>query len=97
FKLSKSHPPSCVSVLSFSLLLSFTLRLLCSSDYAPVCGSNGESYENHCLLRKEACKLQTEVLVVSESACPVGTSLCREVTVLPVCVCRWTSPRCLLY
>uniref|UniRef100_A0A671T911 Tomoregulin-2-like n=1 Tax=Sinocyclocheilus anshuiensis TaxID=1608454 RepID=A0A671T911_9TELE len=43
----------------------------CSSDYAPVCGSNGESYENHCLLRKEACKLQTEVLVVSESACPV--------------------------
>uniref|UniRef100_A0A673H2F3 Tomoregulin-2-like n=1 Tax=Sinocyclocheilus rhinocerous TaxID=307959 RepID=A0A673H2F3_9TELE len=43
----------------------------CSSDYAPVCGSNGESYENHCLLRKDACKLQTEVLVVSEGACPV--------------------------
>ncbi|XP_051568358.1 tomoregulin-2-like [Myxocyprinus asiaticus] len=45
----------------------------CSSDYAPVCGSNGESYENHCLLRKDACKLQTEVLVVSEGACPVDT------------------------
>ncbi|KAK9972968.1 hypothetical protein ABG768_023722, partial [Culter alburnus] len=43
----------------------------CSSDYAPVCGSNGESYENHCLLRKDACKLQTEVLLVSDGACPV--------------------------
>ncbi|KAA0713394.1 Tomoregulin-2 [Triplophysa tibetana] len=43
----------------------------CSGDYAPMCGSNGESYENHCLLRKEACKLQTEVLVVSEGTCPV--------------------------
>lgn len=43
----------------------------CSGDYAPVCGSNGESYENHCLLRKDACKLQTEVLVASEGACPV--------------------------
>ncbi|XP_048091147.1 tomoregulin-2 isoform X1 [Alosa alosa] len=43
----------------------------CSSDYVPVCGSNGESYENECLLRKEACKLQTEVLVVSEGSCPI--------------------------
>ncbi len=63
------------------------LSLQCSSDYAPVCGSNGESYENHCLLRKDACKLQTEVLVVSEGTCPVGTSLChRGDSFLCVCV-----------
>lgn len=32
FKLWKSHPPSCVSVLSFSLVLSFPLRPLVSSS-----------------------------------------------------------------
>lgn len=73
------------------------LSLQCSSDYAPVCGSNGERYENHCLLRKDACKLQTEVLVVSEGACPVGTFLCRRGDCPScVCVCRWTSQRHLL-
>ncbi|XP_028811375.1 tomoregulin-2 isoform X4 [Denticeps clupeoides] len=43
----------------------------CSSDYVPVCGSNGESYENECLLRREACKLQAELQVASEGTCPV--------------------------
>ncbi|XP_063068023.1 tomoregulin-2-like [Engraulis encrasicolus] len=44
----------------------------CSGDYVPVCGSNGESYENECYLRREACKLQTEVRVVADGSCPVG-------------------------
>lgn len=43
----------------------------CSNDYVPVCGSNGESYENECFLRREACKLQKEVQVVSEGSCPI--------------------------
>ncbi|RXM36557.1 Tomoregulin-2 [Acipenser ruthenus] len=43
----------------------------CNNDYVPVCGSNKENYQNECLLRKDACKRQTEVLVVSEGACPV--------------------------
>ncbi|KAK1165847.1 tomoregulin-2-like isoform X1 [Acipenser oxyrinchus oxyrinchus] len=45
----------------------------CNNDYVPVCGSNKENYQNECLLRKDGCKRQTEVLVVSEGACPVGT------------------------
>nr|XP_023679657.1 tomoregulin-2 [Paramormyrops kingsleyae] len=43
----------------------------CNNDYVPVCGSNNENYQNECYLRKDACKLQTEVLVASEGACPV--------------------------
>ncbi|RXM27817.1 Tomoregulin-2 [Acipenser ruthenus] len=44
----------------------------CNNDYVPVCGSNKENYQNECLLRKDGCKRQTEVLVVSEGACPVA-------------------------
>ncbi|KAJ8255908.1 hypothetical protein COCON_G00197720 [Conger conger] len=43
----------------------------CNNDYVPVCGSNNENYQNECYLRKDSCKLQTEVLVVSEGSCPV--------------------------
>uniref|UniRef100_A0A3B3SM61 Transmembrane protein with EGF-like and two follistatin-like domains 2a n=1 Tax=Paramormyrops kingsleyae TaxID=1676925 RepID=A0A3B3SM61_9TELE len=54
----------------------------CNNDYVPVCGSNNENYQNECYLRKDACKLQTEVLVASEGACPVGRSSSRPPDVL---------------
>ncbi|XP_046506506.1 tomoregulin-2-like [Equus quagga] len=41
----------------------------CNNDYVPVCGSNGESYQNECYLRQAACKQQSEILVVSEGSC----------------------------
>nr|KAF6498228.1 transmembrane protein with EGF like and two follistatin like domains 2 [Rousettus aegyptiacus] len=41
----------------------------CNNDYVPVCGSNGESYQNECYLRQAACKHQSEILVVSEGSC----------------------------
>ncbi|KAJ8776239.1 hypothetical protein J1605_015714 [Eschrichtius robustus] len=44
----------------------------CNSDYVPVCGSNGESYQNECYLRQAACKQQSEILVVSEGSCATG-------------------------
>ncbi|TRY59885.1 hypothetical protein DNTS_007076 [Danionella cerebrum] len=43
---------------------------LCNNDYVPVCGSNNENYENECFLRRDACKQQSEILVVSEGSCP---------------------------
>ncbi|KAJ8350494.1 hypothetical protein SKAU_G00256240 [Synaphobranchus kaupii] len=43
----------------------------CNNDYVPVCGSNNENYQNECYLRKDSCKQQAEVLVVSEGSCPV--------------------------
>lgn len=45
----------------------------CNNDYAPVCGSNNQNYQNECFLRRDACKQQSEVLIMSEGACPAGT------------------------
>ncbi|KAM9364077.1 tomoregulin-2-like isoform 2-T2 [Pholidichthys leucotaenia] len=42
----------------------------CNNDYAPVCGSNNKNYQNECFLRRDACKLQSEVLIMSEGDCP---------------------------
>lgn len=53
----------------------FSLRfclLQCNNDYAPVCGSNNQNYQNECFLRRDACKQQSEVLIMSEGACPAG-------------------------
>lgn len=47
--------------------------LQCNNDYAPVCGSNNQNYQNECFLRRDACKQQSEVLIMSEGACPAGT------------------------
>lgn len=44
----------------------------CNNDYAPVCGSNNQNYQNECFLRRDACKQQSEVLILSEGACPAG-------------------------
>lgn len=56
------------------LTMSFCLCVpQCNSDYVPVCGSNGESYQNECYLRQAACKQQSEILVVSEGSCAPGT------------------------
>lgn len=46
-----------------------------------MCGSNNKFYNNECLLRRDACKQQSEILVVSEGPCPIGKSA------LCVCVC----------
>uniref|UniRef100_A0A8C5S8E6 Kazal-like domain-containing protein n=1 Tax=Laticauda laticaudata TaxID=8630 RepID=A0A8C5S8E6_LATLA len=44
----------------------------CNSDYVPVCGSNGDTYQNECYLRQAACKQQSEILVASEGSCATG-------------------------
>ncbi|KAK3568795.1 hypothetical protein QTP86_017411 [Hemibagrus guttatus] len=61
----------------------------CNNDYAPVCGSNNKFYNNECLLRRDACKQQSEILVVAEGPCPIGKSA------LCVCVCsdEWKQER----
>lgn len=46
--------------------------LQCNNDYVPVCGSNNKNYQNECFLRRDACKQQSEVLIVSEGDCPAG-------------------------
>lgn len=59
-----------------TIVISFIFVPQCNSDYVPVCGSNGESYQNECYLRQAACKQQSEILVVSEGSCATGTHKC---------------------
>lgn len=54
------------------MCLSVSLAPQCNDVHAPVCGSNNQNYKNECFLRKDACKQQSEVLVVSEGECPAG-------------------------
>ncbi|RVE59076.1 hypothetical protein OJAV_G00200730 [Oryzias javanicus] len=41
----------------------------CRKDYKPVCGSNKDTYQNECYLRRAACKKQTAISIVSEGPC----------------------------
>jgi len=42
---------------------------LCPYNYAPVCGSNGETYSNECVLKSETCKSPTPITVAYKGEC----------------------------
>uniref|UniRef100_A0A3B3YYN4 Kazal-like domain-containing protein n=1 Tax=Poecilia mexicana TaxID=48701 RepID=A0A3B3YYN4_9TELE len=46
----------------------------CNKKYVPVCGSNGDTYQNECFLRRAACKKQRAISIVSEGACYHGNT-----------------------
>lgn len=41
----------------------------CSKKYVPVCGSNGDTYQNDCFLNRAACKKQRAITVKSDGPC----------------------------
>ncbi|KAK7790549.1 hypothetical protein R5R35_012919 [Gryllus longicercus] len=44
----------------------------CPDVFAPVCGSDGATYDNHCLLRQKACRDQASVRVQHSGECGAG-------------------------
>jgi len=62
---------------------------ICTKIYRPVCGSNGKTYNNKCLLKTAACKANDHKLVIAaEGECKDKSEPCFEVCALkfkPVC------------
>ncbi|KAG8442535.1 hypothetical protein GDO86_011365 [Hymenochirus boettgeri] len=50
-------------------VLKCVCQFQCQTNYVPVCGSNGDTYQNECFLRRSACKQQKDITVVARGPC----------------------------
>ncbi|XP_007941942.1 follistatin-related protein 4 [Orycteropus afer afer] len=48
----------------------------CRPSYMPVCGSNGQFYENHCELHRAACLLKKKIVIVHSKDCFLKGDTC---------------------
>lgn len=69
-------PGSVPSTTSPSQVSTSKCEIACTKKYAPVCGSNGKTYNNACLLRLASCKSgsKKKISIKSEGACSKGSS-----------------------
>ncbi|CAL8148206.1 unnamed protein product [Orchesella dallaii] len=65
---------------------------ICSSDYDPVCGSNGISYQNECRLRLESCSANTTISVMYTGLCNGCDQ--KQCDFYSVCEADMTGPKC---
>ena len=46
----------------------------CTREFRPVCGSDGRTYNNACILDAENCKEGTSVKIAKQGACESNTN-----------------------
>uniref|UniRef100_A0A0G4FUL8 Kazal-like domain-containing protein n=1 Tax=Chromera velia CCMP2878 TaxID=1169474 RepID=A0A0G4FUL8_9ALVE len=44
--------------------------IMCTREYMPVCGSDGKTHSNECVMGVAACEKKMEITVVSDGPCP---------------------------
>ncbi|XP_054168676.1 agrin-like isoform X2 [Oppia nitens] len=75
---------------------------ICNQDFKPVCGSDGKTYTNECILRVEACKTRRSLRIIHTGVCvesnPCSTLKCNhfeecEIDRYGIATCQ-CSPSC---
>ena len=57
----------------------------CPKDFRPVCGSNGVTYSNQCLLTVEACTTKADIMVAHDGPCAAPCPEACTAQYSPVC------------
>ena len=64
-----------------NLLLSFIVdakcELICTKDFNPVCGSDGNTYTNECFMKAESCRLNMTITVSKRGSCE-DPGICKD-------------------